>query len=95
MLTGEDIIKIKKALSEEIVFRLDEKLGLESGQSLDDKLSHLPSKDQFYEENDKLMGELKAIREEQSLITDQYKRSFDEIEELKKIHPNNTHIFAN
>lgn len=95
MLTSQDIAKIKKALGEEIAVRLDEKLGLESGQSLDDKLSHLPSKDQFYEENDKLMGELKAIREEQSLITEQYKRIFDEVEELKEIHPNKMHVFAN
>ncbi len=30
-------------------------------------LSHLPTKDDFYEKMDEIMGELKAIREEQPL----------------------------
>jgi len=72
MLTDEDVSKIRSALKTEIDLGLTNKLGLESGQTLDDKLSHLPSKDEFYVENDKLMVELKAIREEQAVITHQY-----------------------
>jgi len=49
MLTQKDI--------DEIETIIDEKL--------DEKLKLLPSKDEFYEKMDEVMGELKAIREEQ------------------------------
>ena len=57
MLTDKDVIKIRGALKAEIDLELTSKLGLEPGQTLNDKLSHLPSKDEFYTENDKLMTE--------------------------------------
>lgn len=63
MLTNTDVNKIRTALRDEIGLQLEEKLGLEPGQTLDDKLSHLPSKEEFFTENDKLMTELKAIRQ--------------------------------
>lgn len=50
MLTQKDIDEIEKTLDEK----------------LDEKLKLLPSKDEFYEKMDDVMGELKAIREEQT-----------------------------
>jgi hypothetical protein len=32
-------------------------------------ISHLPTKDEFYEKMDEVMGELKTIREEQTLLS--------------------------
>ena len=57
MLTDKDVIKIRGALKAEIDLELTSKLGLEPGQTLNDKLSHLQSKDEFYTENDKLQYE--------------------------------------
>jgi hypothetical protein len=34
---------------------------------LDEKISHLPSKNEFYIEMDEVMGELKTSREEQTV----------------------------
>ncbi len=48
MLTDEDVTKIRGALKTEIDLELTSKLGLEPGQTLNDKLSHLPSKEEFY-----------------------------------------------
>ncbi len=36
-------------------------------QKLDEKLENLPSKNDFFEQMDQIMGELKAIREEQTV----------------------------
>lgn len=54
MLTQKDLDQIEELLDE----RLEEKFN--------DKLRGLPNKDEFYEKMDDVMGELKAIREEQA-----------------------------
>lgn len=56
-----------------------------------EETSHLPSKDEFYEANDKLMGELKAIRENTEVGNSIIARHSDEIEKLQKIHPKYSH----
>lgn len=56
-----------------------------------DDISHLPSKDEFYEQNDKLMKELKDSREEQTVLSAHSKRHTNQFEKLKKIHPNYQH----
>lgn len=53
MLTKNDLLKVEDLID----------------RKLEEKLKYLPSKVEFYEKMDEVMGELKAIREEQSLIT--------------------------
>lgn len=86
MLTNTDVNKIRTALRDEIGLQLEEKLGLEPGQTLDDKLFHLPSKEEFFTENDKLMTELKAIREEQTVISHHHQNFSGRLEKIEKIY---------
>lgn len=53
MLTQKDLDEIEKLIDEK----------------LDDKISGLPTKDEFYNKMDEVMFELKAIREENTLAT--------------------------
>lgn len=58
-------------------------------------LKYLPTKEEFYDQTDKLMEELKAVREEQAMLSQHSKDHSDAIEALQKIHPNNSHpVFA-
>ncbi|OGG14292.1 hypothetical protein A2773_06770 [Candidatus Gottesmanbacteria bacterium RIFCSPHIGHO2_01_FULL_39_10] len=65
-----------KALEDRIDKRLDEKL--------DEKIKFLPTKDDFYEKMDQVMGELKTVRESQELHAGQHAEIRDEIDKLKK-----------
>jgi hypothetical protein len=47
---------------------------------LGERLSHLPTKDQFYEKMDEVMGEVKAVREEQALQSQPFSYHDDRIE---------------
>jgi len=49
-------------------------------EKLDEKIKFLPSKDEFYSKMDDIMGELKAIREEQEIITGKTSEYNDTIE---------------
>lgn len=40
------------------------------------KISHLPTKEEYYASQDKIMGELKAIREETAVLSTQTSHSF-------------------
>ena len=42
---------------------------------LDEKISHLPTKEEYYEREDKTMGELKKLREEVTTVNYRYKRT--------------------
>lgn len=53
MLTQRDIKEIRTIVKEEV-----------SGN-----INHLPSKDEFYSKMDELMGEIKAMREEITVVT--------------------------
>jgi hypothetical protein len=46
-------------------------------------LSHLPTKDEFYGKMDEVMGELKAIREEQTVQSHQLSNHEDRIEKIE------------
>lgn len=62
--TSEDLARTEQVLRAEI--RLSFK---EIKEELEEKISLLPTKDEFYTQMDKVMGELKTIREEQLIIT--------------------------
>ncbi|PJE67571.1 hypothetical protein COU95_01635 [Candidatus Shapirobacteria bacterium CG10_big_fil_rev_8_21_14_0_10_40_9] len=53
MLTQKDFDEIEKIVDKE----------------LEEKIKFLPTKDEFYGKMDELMGEVKAIREEQAVIS--------------------------
>lgn len=42
---------------------------------------------------DPLFGQLKKFNEEQNIHEGQHKEEYDDIQSLKKIHPNNKHVF--
>ncbi|MEK7470538.1 MAG: hypothetical protein AAB622_00825 [Patescibacteria group bacterium] len=59
-LTNGDFKNIKQLI----------KITLDEDESLvrKDDIKHLPSKEEFYEQTDKIMGELKAVREEMTIL---------------------------
>ncbi len=48
-------------------------------------ISYLPTKDDFYNEMDKLMGELKTVREEITILSDTKRQVNNHEEKLAKI----------
>ncbi len=74
-LDNDDLKAIKGLI--EITF--DEKLD----ENLDEKLSHLPTKDEFYTKMDQVVGELKTIREEQSVQSQHLSGHDDRIEKIE------------
>lgn len=82
-LTKQDFNQLRVLIDE----RLDEKLD----KKLDEKLKFLPTKDQFYTKMDEVMGELKTIREEQSLLSHRRSNHEDRIVKIEKIHPYGQH----
>ena len=46
-------------------------------------LSHLPTKDEFYEKMDEVVGELKTIREEQTLVSHRVSDHEDRIQKIE------------
>jgi hypothetical protein len=58
-------------------------------------LSYLPSKEEYFEREDKAMGKLKKIEEELSILSDHSSNHSDRIEALEKIHPHGHHLPTN
>lgn len=50
--------------------------------AIKEKLSRLPTKDEFYTKMDEVMGELKAVREEQALQSQHLSDHDDRIEKI-------------
>lgn len=62
----------------------------ETNEKIDDlgqKIRLLPTKDEFFGQMSKVMGELKAIREEHAAQSHQLSNHEDRIETLEKLHP--------
>ena len=57
---------------------IDERLDIK----LEEKLKYLPTKDEFYTKMDEIMGELRVIREEQSLL---FPRVYDHENRIEKV----------
>lgn len=81
---GKLLMKIKILLDDVVATQFDEKL--------DDKIGKLPTKEEFYEQVDKLMKELKDSREEQVMLSQHDADQQDQIDLLKNIHPDYTHV---
>ena len=76
---GNDDLKAIKGLLE-ITF--DEAIKAKGLVTKED-ISHLPTKDEFYGRMDEVMGELKTIREEQSLQSQHLSDHDDRIEKVE------------
>lgn len=74
-LDDDDVQAIKDLIEVTIDDKLDKKL--------DEKLKYLPTKDEFYSKMDEVMGELKSIREEQTVQNHQVSDHEDRIEKLE------------
>lgn len=70
---------------------LDEKLEQKLDQKLQEHLRHYPTKEDFFSRMDDLMGEVKTIREEVTLVAYRSSDHTDRIEALEKIHPDGRH----
>ena len=78
-LTQKDLDEIEQIIDQ----KLDEKL--------DDRIRNLPTKDEFFNAMDEIMGELKTIREEHTILTNQVSEHGNRIEQLETIHPKGQH----
>lgn len=82
---GDILNVIKQAVNEvfeekEVVTRAD--------------LKYLPSKEEYFEREDRAMGKLKKIEEELSMLSAHSKEQYDKIEKLESIHPQGKHSLA-
>ncbi len=78
---------MRNLLEEVLEYKLDEKLD----EKFKDKFGNLPTKKEFYEQTDKIMKELKDIREEVTVLSQHSSDHSDAIEALQKIHHKNSH----
>lgn len=59
-------------------------------EKLDEKTKFLPTKYEFYQKMDKVIGELKAVRESQEMHAGDHARISDRLDKLEKVLiPNN------
>jgi predicted nuclease with TOPRIM domain len=75
MLSPADTATIKQLIHEKV-----EPLA-ETVKKLQEAINHLPTKDEFYSKMDEVRGELKAIREEQTLQNGRQSQHTDDIED--------------
>lgn len=80
-LSKNDLKEIKKIMIDvlldgEFVQKSDLK---ELASDIEEKISHLPNKEEFFASQDKLIKELKALREEYTVLSHQTSRNTDRI----------------
>ena len=71
----EDINSIKNLIDQAVEDAIDRKELVTKSD-----LKHLPTKDEFYKSQDKLMKELKAIREEHTVLSGRTSRNSDRLD---------------
>lgn len=70
---------------------MEERLEANLDAKLDEKIKNLPTKEEFFSTTDQIMGELKTIREEQTMHQGQHDEVTDRLEKLESIHPSHQH----
>lgn len=80
MLTSDDIHKLSKVFATK-----------EDFEKLEEKISNLPTKGEFFGKMDKVIGELQTMRNEHIITGHQVSDHEDRLEALEKIHPHGTH----
>ena len=86
-LTNGDL----KAIGNLVGVVLDEKIE-EKGLVTKDDLKYLPTKEEFYSQTDKMMKELRDMREEKTVQGGQISDIYDKIDALEGIHPGGVHV---
>lgn len=79
------------ALTQKDLWAIEELIEEKLEEKLDEKIKGLPTKDEFYTKMDEVMGELKAIREEQAAMFHRLSDREDRISGLEDIHPGGAH----
>lgn len=87
MLTDRDISAIEN-LMKVVIERSD----LVSKKDLEQMISFLPTKDEFYEETLKLYKKLEDMEMEKNVLVRQVRRQDERIDSLEDIHPNGKHV---
>ena len=59
-----------------------------------DDLKYLPTKDEFYEENLKILKRLDDIELQMKMLSSRTYDNTDRIDVLEKLHPKGKHVFA-
>lgn len=88
MLNQKDIYEIRKIVREEIRIDTTHPTKDEFNSKiadLENKINFLPTKDEFYNTMDKLMVEIKAVREEQVVITENFSEIFENFDDHETI----------
>jgi len=74
-------------LIKQAVMEVFEEMGVVTKKDLE----YLPSKEEYFDREDKSMGKLKKIEEELAVISEHSRDHSDRIEALEKIHPRGKH----
>ena len=85
MLTKDDFNKIQLLIvagSSQVIKEIDEVK--ESIQEVKNEIKFLPTKEEYFDSMDKLMGEIKKAREEQEVIGESLSQHSDRIEKLEE-----------
>lgn len=85
-LTSSDITKILNGVQ-----KMLEHATNELRRELKMDISHLPTKDEFYNQTDKILKELKDMRDDHDSLSYRVSIHSDEIAALQKIHPSGAH----
>lgn len=64
-LTNNDLKLIKEVMK----ITVDEELDIKLEEKFNEKLGFLPTKEEFFRMEDKIVGELKAMREEHTMLS--------------------------
>ena len=76
-LTNNDLKLIKNVMKVTIDEELDEKL--------EEKVKYLPTREEFFDREDKIMNELKTVREEITILSDLNRKVNDNEERIEKV----------
>lgn len=76
-LTNNDLKLIKNVMKVTIDEELDEKL--------EEKVKYLPTREEFFDREDKIMNELKTVREEITILSDLNRKVNDHEERIEKV----------
>jgi hypothetical protein len=80
-LTNNDLKLIKDVMK----VTIDEELDVKLEEKLEEKIKYLPNKEEFYEKMDEIVSELKAMRDEQTLLSHRvYENHEPRIEKVEK-----------
>lgn len=73
------------ALTQRDLFQIEELIDRKLDEKFDEKFKFLPSKDEFFNAMDKVMGELKAIRENNTILTHQVSDHEERIDKIEGV----------